>query len=254
MSRPPKPRIRRSFERAASSYDAAADVQRDICRHLAKRLPAPPCAPARLLDAGCGTGFALPLLQARWPDAEVLALDFAAAMLAKVADGPRIAGDLEHLPLSAASLDLYWSSLAVQWCDLGRVLGEARRCLRGDGVLALATLGPATFAELRAAFAGIDRHEHTLSFHDADDIAALARAAGFATVDVENRPETVHYPDLRSLLRAVKATGANQLGSGRRTALLGREAFRRAEAACEARRTPAGLPLTYDVIYLIARP
>ena len=29
------------------------------------------------------------------------------------------------LPLAPACIDLYWSSMAVQWCDLGRVLQEA---------------------------------------------------------------------------------------------------------------------------------
>lgn len=260
MNHPPKPRIRQSFERAAASYDAAAEVQRAICGRLAELLPATMQAPKRLLDAGCGTGYALSLLATRWPQAERLALDFAPAMLARVpaaesqAAARRIAGDLERLPLADASLDLYWTSLAVQWCELPRVLAEARRTLRADGTLALATLGPATFHELRTIFAGVDRHEHTLSFLEAGQIADAARQAGFLTVNLENRQKTLHYPDLRSLLKAVKATGANQVGSGRRTALLGREAFRRAEVAAETLRTPAGLPLTYDVIYLIAQP
>ena len=58
--------------------------------------------------------------------------------------------------------------------------------------------------------------------------------------------------DFRTLLQAVKAIGANRVGAGRRSGLLGRAAFRRAEMACETLRTPAGLPLTYDVITLYA--
>ena len=42
------------------------------------------------------------------------------------------------------------------------------------------------------------------------------------------------------------------LGSGRRTSLMSRATFLRAEIAVEALRTPAGLPLTYDVTYLTA--
>ena len=49
-----------------------------------------------------------------------------------------------------------------------------------------------------------------------------------------------------------QAIGANQIGSGRRTGLMSRSEFQRAEAAFERLRTPAGLPLTYDVIYLHA--
>jgi malonyl-CoA O-methyltransferase len=165
----------------------------------------------------------------------------------------RLAGDLEHLPLAAASIDLYWSSLAVQWCDLPRALAEARRVIADGGALALASLGPATFHELRSAFAGVDAHRHTLSFHAPEELRNLAMAAGFVAVDVQNHTEIAYYPDFKSLLRAVKALGANQLGAGRRTSLLSRNAFARAELAGEALRTPAGLPLTYDVITLHAR-
>lgn len=254
MSRPPKARIRQSFERAAPTYDAAAIVQRRICQHLAATLPATP-APARILDAGSGTGYARGLLHGRWPDAEILALDLSTAMLRRVdGDCRRLAGDLEQLPLAGASIDLYWSSLALQWCDLAAALGEARRTIRGSGRLALATLGPHTFHELRHAFAGVDEHRHTLTFHSAETIRATSNTAGWSTVDLEIRPETLHYPDLRSLLRAVKAAGANQLGDGRRSGLMSRAALARVEAAYETLRTPAGLPLTYQIIYLHAQP
>ena len=252
MNRPSKTRIRQSFERAAPTYDAAAVVQRRVCALLAAGLPADLGAD-RVLDAGCGTGFAQLLLQQRFPAAHTIALDFAPAMLRRVGTPCcRLAGDLEHLPLAAASADLYWCSLAVQWCDLPRALVEARRVLTEGGTLALASLGPATFHEMRTAFAGIDAYRHTLSFHAPEEIRDLAMAAGFVAVDVQKHIEIAHYPDFKSLLRAVKAIGANQLGAGRRTSLLSRSAFQRAELAAEALRTPDGLPLTYDVITLHA--
>ena len=253
MSKPPKARIRDSFERAAPSYDDAAIVQRLICARLAAGLP-DDLTPSRILDAGCGTGFAQPLLQQRFPTAHAIALDFAPAMLHRVgAPCCRLAGDLEHLPLAANSIDLYWSSLAVQWCDLPRTLAEAQRVLTTGGHLALASLGPATFHELRTAFAGIDGHRHTLVFHTAEEMRHLAIDSCFIAVDVKKHTEIAHYADFRSLLLAVKALGANQLGEGRRTALLSRTAFNRAELAAEALRAPEGLPLTYDVITLHAR-
>lgn len=255
MTQPPKARVREAFERAAPTYEQAASVQRKICMKLLTRLPDDlPSAP-RILDAGCGTGQALPGLQRRFPASHALALDFSPAMLSRVPPGAqRVCGDLEALPLAGHSLDLYWSSLAVQWCRLPAVLAEARRTLRPGGCLALATLGPGTFHELRTAFATVDRHQHTLYFHEAAAVAHLARQAGFAAVDLDCTPETAHYADFRQLLRAVKAVGANQLGEGRRTALLGRGDFARAEAAMEQMRQPDGLPLSYDVLYLIARP
>ena len=94
---------------------------------------------------------------------------------------------------------------------------------------------------------------HTLAFHTAEEMRHLASDSCFVAVDVEKHTEIAHYADFRSLLLAVKALGANQLGEGRRTALLSRTAFNRAADACEKLRTPAGLPLTYDGIILHAR-
>jgi malonyl-CoA O-methyltransferase len=252
MTRPSKARIRQSFERAAPTYDSAADIQRRICHRLIDMLPTVPAA--RLLDAGCGTGYALPLLRQRFPDAQLIGLDLSPAMLRHVAEPCcRLAADLEHLPLAAASIDLFWSSLAVQWCDLPLVLNEARRILRPGGTVALASLGPATFHELRRAFSGVDDYRHTLAFHETDEIRKMATQAGFSAIQLENHRQVAHYGDFKSLLRAVKAVGANQLGDGRRTSLMSRSLFQRAEAAYEAQRTRDGLPLTYDVITLIAQ-
>lgn len=254
MHRPPKARIRQSFERAAPTYDSAAEVQRLICTQLGAALP-PGITPARLLDAGCGTGYALGLLQSRFPDAHAVALDFSPAMLGQIA-APccRVVGDLEHLPLASHSVDLYWSSLALQWCELPKALAEARRVLSSSGQLAIASLGPHTFHELRHAFAEVDAHQHTLGFHAPEEIGQLAQAAGFVAVDVKNSLKIAHYADFKTLLRAVKAIGANQVGDGRRSSLMSRSVFTRAEAAFETLRTPAGLPLTYDVVTLTAQP
>jgi len=254
MNRPSKARIRQSFERAAPTYDSAAAVQRLICRQLLAGLPQQ-MAVDRWLDAGCGTGFALSLLQQQFTAAHTLSLDLSPAMLQEITRPCcRLAGDLEHLPLADASIDLFWSSLSLQWCDLQLSLREARRILRPSGQLAIATLGQQTFRELRQAFAGVDTHRHTLDFHTSKEVAHIAGQAGFAEVDVKNKPEIVFYPDFSHLLKAVKTIGANQLGDGRRTSLMSRSDFKQAEANYEQLRTEQGLPLTYDVIYLYARP
>lgn len=256
MNLPDKRRIRAAFARAAGTYDAAAVVQRRVCEALLSALDTPAGAsPQRILDAGCGTGYGARLLTARWPDATLIAADFAETMArtaAAVAHAATVA-DIEALPCRDGSMDLWWSSLSVQWCDLGRVLGEAHRVLAPGGRLALSTLGPGTFHELRTAFATVDRHRHTLDFAEPEAIAALATSAGLRDIRVTRETLTVCYPDLRQLLGAVKAIGANALGSGRRNGMMGKAAWQRLATAYEDARTPQGLPASYDVILLTAR-
>ena len=141
----------------------------------------------------------------------------------------------------------------MQWCDAQRVFDEAARVLRPQGQLALSTLGPGTYAELRRAFAGIDRHRHTLDFSEPARLAAAAEAAGFTDLQVTRRSITLHYPDLKALLGAVKAIGANALGAGRRSGMMGKAAWQALSAAYEAQRSAEGLPASYDVILLTAR-
>ena len=251
---PARQRVRESFERAAASYDDAAVLQRQICDSLLERL-ATRTAPASVLDAGCGTGYGARLLRARWPEAVLVAVDFAPAMLAlaRLDADLCLAGDIEALPCTDASFNVWWSNLTVQWCDAQLVFREAWRVLRPGGQIALSTLGPATFAELRAAFAGVDRHRHTLSFSELAAVEQALTDAGFSHVRLYRETMRLHYPDLKTLLRAVKDIGANSVGEGARSGLLGRAAWQRVQAAYEEFRTNAGLPASYDVILAYAR-
>ncbi|HBP67821.1 MAG TPA: malonyl-[acyl-carrier protein] O-methyltransferase BioC, partial [Alcanivorax sp.] len=62
---------------------------------------------------------------------------------------------------------------------------------------------------------------------------------------------TEHYPDVRTLVRAFKATGVDHVQGGS-TGLTGKAAWRALCDAYEARRQPAGLPLTWDVLFVEA--
>ena len=254
---PDKRRVRESFDRAASTYDGAARVQRRVCERLLETLAEPINVPRALLDAGCGTGFGGRLLRERWSEARLTSVDFAPMMLAlalaRRASDDCCAADIEKLPFADASFDLWWSSLAIQWCDAATVFREAARVLRPNGTIAVSTLGPQTFSELRQAFAGVDPHRHTLHFCSPEAIGAALASAGFVAIDLRRETHTVHYPDLKTLLRAVKAIGAQNVGAGGRRAMMGRAAWQQLEAAYEQYRTPAGLPASYDVILAYAR-
>lgn len=252
--------VRQAFNRAADSYDGAAAIQREICHALAALLDRhPPIGPvASILDAGCGTGYGLGLLAHRFPEARRVALDFAPAMLSRIpaaqaAEGPHlpVCADLEALPLAAASMDAAWSSLTLQWCDPARALSELARVLRPGAPAWLATLGPNTLWELRDAFSAIDSAQHVIHFHAAGHWRQAASEAGFSVLEADTRPMHAVAPDLRQLLRDIKAIGAHSVGPERRRQPLGRGAWRTLEARYEQHRRPDRLlPATYDVIFL----
>ncbi|MCC4116628.1 malonyl-ACP O-methyltransferase BioC [Aromatoleum toluclasticum] len=257
-----KQQVRKAFDQAADSYDRAAAVQREVCHRLAALAAATPPSGSvsRILDAGCGTGFGLDLITHAHPDAHIVALDFAPAMLARlrqnypVATVSLLCADLEALPLADESLDAVWSSLALQWCDPALALAQIARALRPGGVAWIATLGPATLWELREAFARVDEASHVIRFHPATAWIAAAEEAGLSLVAKDLDPAWALAPDLRGLLRDIKAIGAHSVGEERRRKPLGRAAWRTLQDAYEAHRRPDGLlPATYDLILLALR-
>lgn len=256
-ARPAKNRVRYAFDQAAATYDAAADVQREVCDRLGAYLMqcGVPLEPTAILDAGCGTGYGARWLEQRWPQARLTLLDFAPAMLA--AARPRcpaaelICADIEALPVLPQSFDLYWSSLAWQWNDPGRCLVEAERVLKPGGILAVTTLGTANFPELRQAFSEIDGYSHTLTIPSSERLLTACQAAGWQVHVWQQQSVCRYYPDARTVLRSVKEVGAHEV-ERRRPTLLSRAAWQAITARYERLRQPAGLPLTYDAVWLIA--
>ncbi len=253
--------IRRSFDRAATRYDAAAVLQREVANRLLERLELIRLQPAMVLDVGSGTGYASGLLRKRYPAAHVLELDFAPAMLrqarAKLSWLERwrrrrhpVCGDAMALPLADASVDMIFSSLALQWCnDLDTVFAEFRRVLKPGGLLLFATLGPDTLKELRASWARVDRHPHVspfLDMHDIGDALVRARLAD-PVMDVEHLCLT--YATVHDLMNDLKTLGSRNATRGRHTAMTGRQRLQAMTRAYEDFRRDGVLPATYEVAY-----
>lgn len=249
-----RPRIRRAFGHAAASYDSVARLQRQVNHYLLGVVHRPP--PARILDAGCGTGYALHLLHGRWPIAELVAADFAPSMLSHaVTRTPRVlttCADLAVLPFADHCFDLYWSSLAWQWCPLEATACEAARVLAAGGTLALSTLLPGTLDELEQAFAGLDRHRHVRALASEEALHGALQAAGLGQRRCYRRRIVQWQPSLTALLCDLRALGAHTLDE-RRRGLLGKHAWRQIEARYEQRRQRQGLPVTWEILLCTAR-
>lgn len=247
-------RVRTSFDRAAASYDQAAALQRRVADRLLAQLAHP--APTRIVDAGCGTGYVTAALARRHTDAALFALDLAPAMLQATlrrnTGACLVCADVQALPLAPRSLDLFCSSLMLQWCDrLDLAFADIHASLRAGGEFAFSTFGPATLHELRASFA--DGRTHVSRFTAPDEINALLVDAGFRDISLEVRSEVLHYADAYSLMRELKAIGAHNATAGRARGLTGKRSWQAMLARYETQRQAPGLPATYELIYVTAR-
>lgn len=269
--------VRRAFSHPAHVEDSQF-LRREIAQRMHERLALVKLAPQAVLDAGCGEGADLPVLQGTYPQARVMGLDGSPAMLMLArsrqlgamssvnrllgkllpqtmrpggqGEPSLIAGNFAQLPLAANAVDLVWSNLALHWHpqpDL--VFAEWRRVLRNDGLLMFSCFGPDTFRELRQAFTVLDEVPHSLPFVDMHDFGDMLVQAGFATPVMDMETITVTYDTADKLLADVRAWGGNPLAT-RRRGLCGRRAWKRVTDALEAsRRADGKLGLSFEIIY-----
>jgi malonyl-CoA O-methyltransferase len=248
--------VRRSFDRAARTYDAAAVLHAEVRRNLLARLDFVNVKPRVVLDAGAGTGHAGRELKGRYPKALVIALDSSPRMLEEAARRQswlrpvvRVCADAEQLPLADGSVDLILSNLMLQWCDPDSVFAEFRRVLKPRGLLTFTTLGPDTLREFRSAWAAVDSGTHVNQFIDMHDIGDALVRGGFAAPVLDVERYSLTYADVRRAGADLKATGARNVTAGRPRGLTGRRKYAGLQAAYEFFRQDGRLPATYEVVF-----
>jgi len=256
--------VRRNFARAATGYDAAAILQREIGGRMLERLDYMRVAPQRVLDLGCGTGASLTALHERYPKAQLLGADLSEAML-RAGRGQRTrlrwllpflrgdktalaAADAAALPFAKDAVGLLWSNLMVHWLDDPLpALREMHRVLDVGGLLMFSTLGPDTLKELRSSFG--DGGLHTQRFADMHDLGDMLVECGFADPVMDMEVLTMTYASLDDLFRDLRQNGATCAMQARRRGLTGRSAWRSMREKYESLAPGGRLPATFEVVY-----
>ena len=201
-------------------------------------------APRRILDAASGPPRRA--LARRYPDAEVVALDFSLKMLSQAGMWRRIfrprhaiCADLEQLPIGAEAIDFVWCNMALHWLsDPLPAFREFARVLAPEGLLMFSTLGPDTLKELRAA-AGESRVHAFIDMHDLGDMLI---AAGFSAPVMDMELIEVQYTRGENLLADLRSSGQTSARADRPRGLGGRALRERLRAQLASRAT-------FEVVY-----
>jgi len=269
-------RVRELFNQP-KRLKAADFIHREIATRMLERLRLVRLDPKQVLDAGCGRGADLNVLQTNYPQAQLIGIDasnvalpFNTSTLAgkslkkifssclpawlssikKNTNAILVSGDFSHLPLPNQSIDLVWSNLALHWHpEPDQVFEEWRRVLTVNGLLMFSCFGPDSLKEIRHAFGGTNQAPRTLPFVDMHDFGDMLIHAGFATPVMDMEIITLTYPTVSQLIAEVRSLGGNPLQT-RSRGLMGKAAWQKMCDKLEQSRTEDGrIPLTLEVIY-----
>ena len=199
MDEPPSPVAAESFDRSATVYDGHVAVNRAGARRLVASVPEGRYP--RLLDVGCGTGFASLEAIPRLGVERVVGVDASASMLdvfrERLRDFPHVraelqASDVLRMRVEDAGADLVLCTMALHWfTERAAAIERMARALAPGGVLGILAPGPehdrGTVALVRATGDPIlGRLADSIEDNeiDPDALAAYLAAAGLEPKDV----------------------------------------------------------------------
>lgn len=205
-----------SFDRAAATYDAHADLQHASGGELAKELveALPPARPGSvILDVGCGSGLAgSAAREAGWRGG-VVGFDLAAEMCrAAAARGHLVArADARALPFRDGAFAGAICSWSLQWVPERQVaIRELRRVLLPNAPLVLAVPTRGTLRTWREALVECGMPvDVEPAFHAPEEWRRDLAAGGFAALRSSTHERIVHHSTARGLLWQLRRTGAS---------------------------------------------
>ncbi len=250
-------------------------LRREIAGRMFERLSLIKIQPEAVLDAGCGEGDDLIALAQAFPAADLHGIDISPNMLQAARDRgmqsyslmrkllsrwklnslqrPPVTltcAEFSELPLSAASVNLLWSNLALHWHPQPhKVIREWARVMRVDGLLMFSAFGPDAFLQLREAYSNLGIRPPMLPFVDLHDYGDMLVEAGFADPVMDMEKLNITYSSADKLLSDVRAFGGNPLLE-RANGMTGRHRWNALRGELEQQKSSdERISLTVEVIY-----
>ncbi len=139
------------FDRWSATYDRPGfqnATYRPVHDAVLRRIDAE--APGRIVDLGCGTGQLTRRLRQKYPDAEIVGLDYSDGMLDQAAEridggAQLVQADAQQLPLRSATTDLVVCTESFHWYpDQAAAAAGIAELLRPGGQLLIASIAAVT--------------------------------------------------------------------------------------------------------------
>ncbi|NQT32406.1 MAG: malonyl-ACP O-methyltransferase BioC [Candidatus Omnitrophica bacterium] len=212
--------ITKNFSKNAYTYDSYALIQNNCAEKLLAHINGRKVS--SILELGCGTGSYTKLLERRYEDAAITALDISGSMVdvaRKKAGDKRVefvVADGETLPVPG-KFDLITSNASFQWfSDLDRTFEALSGRITEGGVFCFSMYGPETFCELKEVLIhhfGERRWLSSSGFPSRDRVESLLKKY-FRDYDMTEEKFSVEFPSLRDFLHDIKHSGTRGEGLG----------------------------------------
>jgi malonyl-CoA O-methyltransferase len=247
--------IQRNFSRSAATYDRWSRMQQRVGLRMLDLLD-DALEPQRVLEIGCGTGTFTQALHERFPQAELMALDLSAAMIAQARVkgwGGRVRFAVADVAQPAAlaemgCFDLVIANASLHWLpDMHAGIAHLAEHLTDEGTFCFSAFGPGTYRELATVLAELEPPGPipvSVGFPDQRTLSVWLHEA-FAAVTLTTHNDVDTYDSLLTLLRKIKYSGTQgETAAGWRFT---RPTIQRLEALYRERY--GGIHATYEVLY-----
>ena len=221
--------LKKRFNNHAKTYDAYADVQKNMANQLIDQLSTNFFnQEITILEIGCGTGYLTQLLCEKFPKAAITAVDLSSGMIElakkKVTEDrvSFICGDIEELSMER-HYDLIISNATFQWFNsLHTTIKKLYKQLKPAGSLLFSTFGNRTFQELHSCYS--HAKQKLGLFHNSSpgqsffSLNELSQICAQALVPLREHPfklskmeklEIQYFPTVQGFFKSIKKIGAS---------------------------------------------